>query len=353
MAEPTVREVLEETIANHREEEPIQEVQPEPIAEETAEQKAERIRDEKGRFASTSPEPIQEAAPEPLVPIQRPSSWKKELWPVWDKMAAGQPLTDKEARQVAEYNAQREQQFASGVSTYKQEAERSKPLMDAIAPFRAEIEKYARDPQGNPVPAEAIVHGLLSAHRTLSLGSPYEKLNNIVQVIQGYGIPIQALFDENARNQYLQSAPNVPLPAAQPPAPDINSLVEEALSQREAAQTITAMEQNAEKYPFFPYVRNTMAQLLEQGVSTDLDELYELATHAPEHSRLTTALQQQQAAAEEARKLEASRKAASVARSNAISPKTATPQGTAPKGNPSVREALRESMDSVLGSARV
>ena len=36
------------------------------------------------------------AAAEPeLKPIARPSSWKKEMWPIWDKMAAGQPLDNK------------------------------------------------------------------------------------------------------------------------------------------------------------------------------------------------------------------------------------------------------------------
>jgi len=291
--------------------------------------------------AQQTPAPAEPA----IAPLPRPSSWKKEMWPLWDKMAQNQPLTAQEARQVAEYNVQREQQFAGGVSTYKQEAERAKPLLEAIAPFQQDMEKHG-------IQAPQMVHRLLSAHRALALGSPQEKVQQFSRLLQDYGIPLQALYDPAAQQQYFQSAP------AQAPqqqqAPDINALVEQALTQREVKQTVTSMERDTQNYPAFQYVRATMAQLLETNAATDLDDAYQQALQAPEHAFLTQALQQQQTQAEQAQRAAVAQKTAQVARANTISPRSATPaQVAVSSGKQSVREALTEATRSVMGGARV
>lgn len=291
---------------------------------------------------AAQPAPV---AAEPAIP--RPSAWKKEMWPVWDKLTTGQPLTAQEARQVAEYNVQREQQFAGGVSTYKQEAERAKPLLEAIAPFQQDLDKHG-------IQAPQMVHRLMSAHRALALGSPQEKVQQFTRLLQDYGIPLQALYDPAVQQQYIQSAPAQQAMPQQQQAPDINALVEKALSEREVKQTVASMERDTEKYPAFQYVRATMAQLLETNAATDLDDAYQQALQAPEHAFLTTALQQQQAQVAEAQRVAAAQKTAQVARANTVSPRSATPAAAAaPSGKSSVREALRESMNSVLGGARV
>lgn len=293
-------------------------------------------------------QPAPAAAEPAFTPIPRPSSWKKEMWPLWDKLTAGQQLTPQEARQVAEYNAQRETQFATGVSTYKQEAERAKPLLDAIAPFREDLDRHG-------IQAPDMVHRLMSAHRTLALGGPSEKLSLFAKLAGDYGIPIQALYDQNAQQQYLASAPaQQPRAPTQQPAQDINRLVEEALANREVKQTVATMEANKEKYPAFPYVRATMAQLLEQGVSEDPDELYRLALDQPEHAFLTQAMQQQQTQANEAQRRAAAQAAAAAARANTVSPRSATPAAAAaPTGPKGVREALVAAVEQRRTGARV
>lgn len=295
---------------------------------------------------ATSVEPPPVAAEPPAPAIQRPSAWKKEMWPVWDKLTTGQPLTAQEARQVAEYNVMREQQFAGGVSTYKQEAERAKPLLEAIAPFQPDLDKHG-------IQAPQMVHRLMSAHRALALGSPQEKVQQFTRLLQDYGIPLQALYDPAVQQQYIQSAPaQQAMPQQQ--APDINALVEKALTEREVKQTVASMERDAQKYPAFQYVRATMAQLLETNAATDLDDAYQQALQAPEHAFLTTALQQQQAQAAEAQRVAAAQKTAAVARANTVSTRSATPAAaSAPSGNPSVRESLKEAMSSIVGGARV
>lgn len=361
ITQPTVREALEEHIAAANVETPANDAPAETDAQAT-----ERLRDEAGRFAKTESKPalkISTAAPAeadkpaPLLdattqtaapavePIPRPSSWKKEMWGVWDKLATGGVLTPQEARQVAEYNAQREQQFASGVSTYKQEAERAKPIMDALAPFQGELQRINTS-------APQMVHELMSAHNTLANGSPQEKLQLFSKLMQNYGVPMNAFFDQGAQQQYLQSAPQRQI--QQQPQQNIPQIIEQVLQQREATQTVTQMERDTQKYPFLQYVRGTMAQLLESGVTTDLDEAYQQSMQAPEHSMLTTFLQQQQAKDEEQRKIEAQQKAAKVARANQVSTRSATPASSgAVNGKPSVREAIQASIDAISGSARV
>jgi hypothetical protein len=348
MAEPTVREALQEHINNTPEVEVDTPVIDTPETE-TPEQKTERLRDEAGRFAKTEKtevktDPVIPEAPPELSPLQRPSSWKKELWPIWDKMAAGQPLTDKEARQVAEYSHGREQQFASGVSTYKQEAERAKPLFEAIAPYQPELDRYKAE---HGVEPHTVIRNLLEAQKALALGSPQQKMIMLARIAKDYGIPLQAFSDQNVQQQYL-STPYSPPP---PPQLDINKAIQEALAERETNQTIQQMASNTEKYPYFPYVRMSMAQILESGEVTDLDEAYRLALELPEHSMLSTAMQQQQSALDEQKKLEAARKTAQVARANNLSPKSATPAAATGTGKTSVREALEQAMQAHGGSS--
>src|SRR5512143_4112152 len=109
---------------------------------ETAEAKADRLRDEAGRFAKAEEKPAEPApqqsasvAPEVTNTPPRPSTWKKEYWPLYDKLATGQALTPEEARKLADYTNQRENEFKGGVSTYKAEADKAREINDAIAPF--------------------------------------------------------------------------------------------------------------------------------------------------------------------------------------------------------------------------
>ena len=89
-------------------------------------------------------EPVIEAAPQ--VRPKPPSSWKKDYHPDWDALAEGKPLTPERALALLNYNLEREGQFASGVSTYKAEVDRLKPLADAIAPFLPALQQHNIDP---------------------------------------------------------------------------------------------------------------------------------------------------------------------------------------------------------------
>lgn len=111
-----------------------------PAPAETEAQKTERLRNEDGTFAKgKAPEKKVEAAPaaavapaEPLKPkVPRPSSWKKELEQHWDTLDPA----------VQAYVGQREREYATGVSTYKTEADRAKDVMTTLSQFEPELQR--------------------------------------------------------------------------------------------------------------------------------------------------------------------------------------------------------------------
>lgn len=345
----TLRETLEANVEAAREQEPAEVVA--TAAPETAEQREQRARDEQGRFvaktqevpavADTTPVVASPATPAtPDIP-KPPSSWKKELWATWEALHKGQ-LTPEQAKALVDYIPQREQQFATGVSTYKQIADSAKPLFDAIAPYQADLDRHG-------LKAPEIVGRLMHYHKTLALGSPQEKLSTIASLAQQYQIPLQAFYDQNAQQQYL-ATPHTPAPQ---PQPNVQELVRQELAARELQQSIASMEKDTEKYPWFQYVRPTMAQLLETNEATDLNDAYQKALERPEHAALGTFSQQQQEQAELKRQAEAKQAAVRVARSNAVSPKSATPTVAPVNEKKGVRDALREAIAQHAGGARV
>lgn len=340
----TLRETLEANVEAVREEVPDAPVVETPATDAAADARA---RDEAGRFVKQEAKadaPAPTAAPVvPEVPElpKPPSSWKKELWPVWESLHKGQ-ITPEQAKALVEYIPQRETQFATGVSTYKQIADSAKPLLDAVAPFQADLDQHG-------IKAPDMVGRLMAAHKTLALGSPQEKLHLFGKLAQDYGIPLQAFFDQNAQQQYL-ATPHTPAPQR---APDIPSLIEQAIANREVQQTVQSMEKDTEKYPFFPYVRSTMAQLLETNEATDLNDAYRKALERPEHAMLVSLSQKQQEQAEAQRKAEAAQAAVRAARSNTVSPKSATPLVAPVNEKKGVRDALRDAIATHAGGARV
>lgn len=345
MSENTLRD----TLTNAFEEQP----------EQTQTETVERVRDEQGRFAKTAAEhekivetPAIEVPPvEPQEPpLQRPSSWKKDVWPVWDKLSTGQALTSDEAKQLAKYNLERESQFASGVSTYReealkaqqyqQEAAQSKALTDAIAPFLPDLQ------QNNINPAQWITN-LGHAHSMLVKGTPEQKAAMFVQLMKDCQPPLELIFNRGQDGSlYLNNNLQV-----QRQQPDVRSVVQEMLEEERANALINEMRSNTEKYPHFEAVREEMAGLLQTGRAPDLESAYQKALRLDDD--LWNAAQQQQTEAAERQRQQQEAERVAKARASAVSPKGATPIGTTTGGNKGLRATLEEQVSAVLGGGRV
>lgn len=339
----TLRDQISQSFDQHEQTEPTPAVAPPPETE-TAEQKEQRLRDEQGRFvkqekpkleakSESKPEAKPEAKPEippPQVPRPpRPSSWKKEMWDHWDKI---DPT-------LAEYLSSREQDFAKGVSTYKQEADAARPLIEAMAEFQPLLQQHNIDPS-------TWIKNLGNAHRMLATGSPEQKLSMFARLAQDYQVPLQGLFTRGQDGQiYLN--PQIQAYQALPQQEDPRQVMRELLEEEKANQEVMSFASNNEQYPFFEQLKEHMAGLLQAGLAPDLKSAYDKALRL--NDDLFQQSQQQQREKEEQVKRERLAKEAQGAKAKAVSPKTSTPVGTSTKGErKDLRGTLEQAFDEVV-----
>lgn len=344
MSEITLGDQLSEAFDQAEQNEPIAPAAPVETAES-------RVRDEKGRFAPKAEEPAKvetkpadvqpvdkPAEPAPVEEIKPPSSWKKEMWGAYQKLATGQALTPDEAKAVAKYAADREGQFASGVSTYKQEAAKARELQEAIAPFAQDLQTHGVNPA-------SWVRQLGAAHQMLVRGTPEQKIQMFQKLAHDYGVPIQSVATGEMD------------PIAQHLTPLQQQMLElrselNGWKQQQQLQEQSSMQKQIEGFAstheHFEAVRETMAGLLQSGLASDLDSAYDKALRM--NDDLWQAEQQRRATENaEKQRQEAAAKVAR-ARANAVSPRSATPAGTSTaNGKKDVRSVLEEQFDSMGG----
>ncbi len=325
----------------------LTEVKAETPPPETEAQKAERLRDEKGRFVEGKPESkpaeakvvVPAAAPKPKVP--RPSSWKKELESHWDTLAP----------EVQSYVTQREREYATGVSTYKTEADRAKDVMGIISNFEPVLQQDGID-------IKRWLQEMGIAHHTLARGTPQDKVYQTARIIQSYGVDAQALF-QVLSGQQPQGYQQVQPQRQQPQPQDIEQIVEEKLLNRQATSDYKAFteakdEHGNPKYPYFEDVKGTMAGLLQADLAQDYPSAYEAAVRHPRHANIWEALQTQQSAQKEAERIAAATATAQRARSQAVSVKSSTPSATAPTEGPKGRrDTIADAFDAAVTPSRV
>lgn len=323
---------------------------------ETAEQRDARQRDEKGRFAKGSNgsaaqapdadtvKPTGDLAPPQEKPKpQRPSTWKKDHWESFDKLAAENPA-------LAEYINQRESEYARGVSTYKNEADRAREIWGAIEPFMPDLQRH------NIAPAQWIGN-LGRAHQTLAMGNPQQKIQMFAKLAQDYGVPLQAL----APQQIGQDGQPMPQQALEPFLQFVNPLYEQvnqlkgqlhnwqtAQEQQKQNEIQSEIKRFSADKPHFEQVKDTMAGLLQSGLAQDLDSAYQAAVRMPQHDDIFQAMQQQQRQDKERQEAESRRANATRARNQTVSSRSGAPTAPASKGNgqSGLREALSEAFDA-------
>lgn len=299
---------------------------------ETAEQKEQRLRDERGRFAKAEQVESAEIPIHEVKKINRPSTWKKDYWEHFDKLATENP-------QLAEYINQRESEYAKGVSTYKNEAERAKAIWGALEPFMPELQQHQIDPA-------QWVGNLGRAHQQLAKGNPQQKLQMFQKLAQDYGVPLQALVQQDGQQDPV-------LQYVSPLYEQVNQLKGQLHSwqtqqqQAEQRQIQGQIEKFAEGRPYFEQVRETMSGLLQSGLAQDLESAYEAAVRLPQHDSIFQELQQQQKLEAEKRAAEQRAVVATRARNQAVSTRSTTPTGPRSKSNGSgLRETLAEAFES-------
>jgi hypothetical protein len=321
-----LRSALEEAMAQAESGELEAPVEKEIEVEETP-------RNEKGQFvAKEEAEPVEEQAeeapvaeseeePEPEVEVKpalaRPTTWKKDYLPIWDKLTTGQQLTPEEALKLAEYSNQRESEYKKGVSAYKAEADNARALREAIDPFVPELQKSGIHPA-------AWINNLGRAHMILS-NAPYEqKVQMFNKLAQDYGITLNNSGEvvQQSQDPYTQQLMSQ-LQMMNQEVSTIKSRYEQEEQQR-LMNEINRVASDVDRFPHFEELRDQMALLLEKGLASDLETAYAKAVRLndevwqQEQNRLLQQAKQEQIKAQKVAKAKAA----------AVSPKSVTPNGT-------------------------
>ena len=254
------------------------------------------------------------------------------MWPQWDSLP----------RDVQAYVNQRESEFAKGVSTYRQEYENTRPVMEAIAPHLPLLQQHGIDPGQQ-------VARYMQVHKVLAMGAPQEKLGLFAQLAKDYSVPLHELFEQGQDGKvYIR---NLQYTAPAPQAPDVERIIESKLIEKEAQQAARMFTEAKDAsgnplHPHFETVRPAMSQLLAAGLAQDLESAYDAALRLPQHSQLFEQLQQQKQAQDEAEKQKKLAEQAGLARRNAVSVKSATPATKGASPAKGLRGALEEAFDA-------
>jgi hypothetical protein len=337
MLESALEEVLEPQDEGKPQEEEHEEMQEEVSQDEPT-------RNEKGQFVAkdeavaeeTSIEAVAEDTTEPEQPeeqpesgdIPKPTTWKKDLLPLWDKIAKGETLTKEESKKHLEYLNQRENEFKKGVSVYKAEAERAKALEEAINPFVPELQAQGIHPA-------AWINNLGRAHMILSKAPHEQKVQMFHRLAQDYGVnlnlsnepqqPVDA-YTQQLMQQLYQVNQEV-------------STIKGRFEQEEQARLSNEIERvrsDKERFPHFDMVREEMAQLLELGKAQDLETAYAKAVRMNDEAfRL-----EQEKLLNNATKQASKAQQVARAKATAVSPKSVTPNGTQAKVEAKDRRSL-------------
>lgn len=301
---------------------------------------AGRPRDQFGRLLPGKP--VKEDAPKteetsvseaPKRPA-RPSWWKKDFDSHWEQFDP----------KVAEYIHERERQYQSGVSTYKEGYDKLKPLGDAISKYAPVWE------QAGVKPHEALAN-LAETDRILRTGSKEDKLRLISYMAQSYSVPMQEMLVQGEdgkiyfNQQYTQ-------PQAQQPqqrgltAEEASQLFDSRMAQvrlHAAVENFIAAKDGEGKplYPHFHEVKGTMDRFLRSGIANDLPSAYERAMLMPEHASLIEAEKAAKQQADLEAQARAKAEAATKARANTVSPRSQSPTGTVVAGD-KTRKGLRD-----------
>jgi len=317
------RELLESAL--EKTEEPIEElVQEQEQVEEPTEEPKEPTDEPVEASSDDEPEEFVE------VKVTKPTTWKKEYIPIWEKLEKGEQVTKEEFTKFAEYANKREDDYKKGVSTYRQEAEHAKTLRSAIEPYMGELQRKNVKP-------EEYISALARADQMLT-HAPYEqKVQMFNQLAQSYGINLggQVQPQDHLAHQLYTVNQEV-------------ATIKQRYEQEEQSRLYSEIEKvrsNSEKFPHFDEVREDMAQLLENGIAKDLETAYTKAIRLnedvwqKEQERLVKS-----ATGQREKQLQVSK-----AKAKAVSPRSVTPTSVVATSDKKDRKSILEAQLNELG----
>jgi hypothetical protein len=298
---------------------------------EQAEQSVEK-RDEKGRFKPKQAEPqeekpdvAQEAPKEATEERQEVKEPERNPFAAWKKPA--QEALRALPPETQQYIVEREQQFHKGIQQYKEDAQRGRSLGNAVAPHL----EYLQQLQVSP---EDAISKLISVEKTLRTSDPQTKAREFVRLAHDYGIDLNSLTSVPFDPYHHQLEQRL---AAQQAALE---QITQSRQMAEEAQLGQTIEQFAQTHEHFDDVRETMADLLDKGFASDLNDAYAKAVRLNDDvfSRVS------QQPTQQVNPIQRANEAAKAAKASAVSVK-GSPTGVTRAPEPkTTEEAVRQAM---------
>ena len=227
-------------------------------AENTEQEAKSESRDEKGRFSKKS-EQAEENSDNSETVEEKPA---RNPWASWKKEA--QSALSQLPQETQRYIQEREEQFHKGIEQYKQDAYQGRTLGKALAPHMEYLNQVGVAP-------ETAISTLIAAEKVLRTSDPQTKANMFMKLAHDYGVDVNSLtnipFDPYKYQLEQQLAQQQ---AALQQLQQSRQIAEEA----QLGQTI---EQFAQTHEYFDEVRETMADLLDKGLASDLNDAYSKA----------------------------------------------------------------------------
>ena len=223
---------------------------------------AENKRDEKGRFKKAESSVVEnantqnEAEPtETSAPTRNPwASWKKEAQTTLSQLP---PETQ---RMIQE----REEQFHKGIEQYKQDAYQGRSLGKALAPHMEYLNQVGVAP-------EQAISTLIQAEKILRTSDQQTKTNMFMKLAHDYGIDVNSLTNIPFDPYKYQLEQQLQAQQAQ------LAQIQQSRQIAEEAQLGQTIEQFAQTHEYFDEVRETMADLLDKGLASNLKDAYSKA----------------------------------------------------------------------------
>lgn len=296
-------------------------------AAENAENNAENKRDENGRFKKAESEasaPANEGnQAEPVEEVKQArnpwASWKREAQTVLSQLP---PETQKLIQE-------REEQFHKGIEQYKADAYQGRTLGKALAPHMEYLNQVGVAP-------EQAITTLINAEKILRTADPQTKTNMFMKLAHDYGIDVNSLTNVPFDPYKYQLEQQLQAQQAQ------LAQIMQSRQIAEEAQLGQTIEQFAQTHEYFDEVRETMADLLDKGLASDLNDAYSKAVRLNDdvfsrqnaNSQFTGQTQQIQRA----------NNAAKAAKAAAVQVKGSPVGGLKPTEAKSTEEAVRNAM---------
>lgn len=272
-----LRSALEEAFSNDSESEaaPNLETKQEEAAPTTTEtapniEPVNSGRDEKGRFATKPVDQAQQSEGHKFVETttvrKAPSSWKPAAQEAFLKADRGESLTPDEIKLLTAEAERRESDFHRGLNDFKSHSERAKQYDAVIAPYQNHLRNLGVD-------APTAINALMQADVTLRTSDPATREQYFAKLAQEYGIDLNQVRQpqpQDPQTQYLMQQLNELRQSQQ--------MWQNQIQQQEQAKAQHELQSfSSSGKPHFDLVRNDMADLLETGKASNLQDAYEMA----------------------------------------------------------------------------